>query len=149
MAMIQASEGYAPARIQQSPAMRQARAGGRRGPFWPLVLAILCLLLAGCRQSFEPITGASVTHWRDGRALAPARPMSDAQVQGLSAWLRAHPEGWHPVAATHAPAISLSVTHADGSVSGANLMSATLVVGDRQRHLSAAESAELHALVGR
>ena len=111
-------------------------------------IAVLCLMLGGCYEAFPQIKSASVTYWREGKPQGSAQQLSQEQVAKLSAWLQNHRWGWHPVIATYAPATMVSVTHADGTASSANLMKQVLIVGQSQRSLSETESQELHSLIG-
>lgn len=113
-------------------------------------VAILCLVLAGCDETFTParLASVSVTHWQGGKPLGGERQLSPQQVEKLSAWMQGHRRGWQPVMATYAPAILLLVKHADGTVSSANLMQEVLIFSHHQRSLSVAESQELHSIIG-
>lgn len=117
-------------------------------PFFRFVpITVLCLLLAGCYETFPPVRSASVTHWQSGKSRAP-QPLSPEQIAQLSSWLQDHRWGWYSVIATNGPGTSLSVTHADGTMSSAHLMRNVLVVGQYQRSLSEHESIELHSMIG-
>jgi hypothetical protein len=111
-------------------------------------VATLCLLLAGCYETFSPITSVNVTHWQGGKPQGAAQQLTPDQVEKLSAWLQDHRWGWHPVIATYVPANLLSVKHSDGTASSANLMQKVLIVGQNQRSLSESESQELHSIIG-
>ncbi len=111
-------------------------------------VAVLCLMLVGCYEAFPPIKSASVTYWQGGKPQGAAQQLTPEQIAKLSAWLQNHRWGWHPVIATYAPATLLSVTHADGTASSANLMKKVLIVGQSQRSLSESESQELHSFIG-
>ncbi len=111
-------------------------------------IAVLCLMLGGCYEAFPQIKSASVTYWCEGKPQGSAQQLSQEQVAKLSAWLQNHRWGWHPIIATYAPATMVSLTHADGTASSANLMKQVLIVGQSQRSLSETESQELHSLIG-
>lgn len=111
-------------------------------------LTALCLLLVGCYETFPTIRSASVTHWKDGKPQGFAQKLTPEQVTKLFAWLQNHRWDWHPVVATYARSILVSVTHSDGTTSSANLMQKFLIVGQYQRSLSESESQELHSIVG-
>lgn len=113
-------------------------------------VATLCLLLAGCDETFTSakLAGVTVTYWQAGKPLGGERQLSPQQVEKLSAWMQGHRRGWQPVMATYAPAILLLVKHADGTVSSANLMQEVLIFSHHQRSLSVAESQELHSIIG-
>lgn len=113
-------------------------------------VAILCLVLAACDETFTSakLAGVTVSYWQAGKPLGDERPLSPEQVEKLSAWMQGHRRGWQPVMATYAPAIFLLVKHADGTASSANLMQEVLIFGQHQRSLSVAESQELHSIIG-
>ena len=111
-------------------------------------IASLCLLLVGCYETYPPIKSASITHWQGGKPQGAALQLTPENIAKLSAWLQNHRWGWHPVIATYAPATLLTLTHSDGTISSANLMQKTLIVGQNQRKLSASESQELHSIIG-
>ncbi|MFZ2268081.1 MAG: hypothetical protein WAV95_10955 [Azonexus sp.] len=111
-------------------------------------VATLCLLLAGCYETFSPIKSANVTHWPGGKPQAATQQLEPEQVEKLSAWLQSHRWGWYPVIATYLPATLLSVKHSDGTATFVNLMHKILIVGQNQRNLSESESQELHSIIG-
>jgi hypothetical protein len=111
-------------------------------------VAVLCLMQGGCYETFSPIKSASVTYWYGGKPQSAMQKLTPEQIAKLSAWLQNHRWGWHPVIATYAPAIQITVSHTDGTVSSANLMKQVLVVEQKQRSLSESESQELHSFVG-
>lgn len=111
-------------------------------------ITALCLLLAGCYETFTPIASARVTHWQGGAPQTDAQPLSAEQVAQWSAWLQSHRWGWHPITATYRPGVVISLTHSDGTTSTVNLMQKVLVAGMHQRELSKGECQELHSLLG-
>ncbi len=108
----------------------------------------LCVLLAGCEETFPPIKSGEVTHWQQGRLQGTAQALTPVQAAALSAWLQHHRRGWQPVMATYAPEILILVVQTDGTEYGANLMPKVLIVGQHERAISAAEHNELLAILG-
>jgi hypothetical protein len=111
-------------------------------------VAVVCLSLVGCYQSLPPIKSASFTRWHAGKARSQPQQLTSEQVAKLSDWLQNHKWGWHPVAGTFLPVTLISLSHADGTFSSANLMKNIVIVGQHQRGLSESESQELHSIVG-
>lgn len=114
-----------------------------------VAITALCVWFAGCDESFPSIQSGEVTHWRQGRPLGAARQLTPAQAAALYTWLQNHPSGWQPVMATYAPEILILVVHANDAKSSANLLPNVLVVGQKQRTISATEHRELLAIITR
>lgn len=113
-----------------------------------VAVAAWCVWLAGCEETFPPIQSGEVTLWQQGRPQGAAQTLTPVQAAALSAWLQHHRWGWQPVMATYAPAILILAVQADGAKSGVNLRPEVLIVGQRERAISAAEYRELLAILG-
>ena len=111
-------------------------------------IAVVCLALGGCYESFSPIQAGSFTRWQSGESVGAPQQLTTEQIAKLSDWLQNHKWGWHPVTGTFLPVTLLSLSHVDGTSSSANLMNKTLIVGKYQRSLSEAESQVLQSIVG-
>ncbi len=113
-----------------------------------VVITALCLLLAGCYETFPAVKSATVTIWEGGKPQGAAQSLAPEQITRVSVWLPGHRWGWHLVSATYAPRVLLWVTHSDSTTSRINLMRHVLIVGARQRSLSKEESMEWHSMIG-
>jgi hypothetical protein len=114
-----------------------------------VVATMLCMMLGACYESTPPISSATATFWQGGKQKGAAHRLTHAQIAKLNVWLENHRWGWKPVLATYAPATVLLITHSDGTISSANLMEKTLVVGQSLLSLSEPESQELHSIIGK
>lgn len=112
-----------------------------------LVIPALVITLAGCYMDSVPVKSATVTQWQSGK-LVKSWELSPEQVSKLTKWLLDHRWGWHPVIATYAPNKLVSITHTDGTTSGANVMAKVIVINQSQRSLSEEESHVIHVLLG-
>ena len=112
-----------------------------------IALAALSILLTGCYVKTEPVSHVSVMPLQDGKPQGQARPLSPQSAAQLSTWLAEHRWGWMPVQGTFLPALAITLSHNDGSITHANLLGELLIVGDYQLSLSAAEHQQLSAIL--
>lgn len=113
-----------------------------------IVIVFLCLLIAGCYETFSPIQSGNITYWKNGRPQDADQQLTTEQVTNLSAWLQNHRWGWQPVIATYSPKINIYIVHSNGTKSSANLMQKILIVGQYQRSISETERQELLSIMG-
>ncbi len=104
-----------------------------------LAAIFMAALLAGCYMNTESISQASVTQWQGGKLQGKAKPLSPAATTQFDAWLTDHRWGWMPVHGTFLPALTISLTHTDGTVTTAHLRKGSLIIGDDQLRLAEAE----------
>ena len=104
-----------------------------------LAAIFMAALLAGCYMNTESISQASVTQWQGGKLQGKAKPLLSAATAQFDAWLTDHRWGWLPVHGTFLPALTVSLTHTDGTVTTANLRKGSLIIGDYQLSLADAE----------
>lgn len=113
-----------------------------------VAVTALCVLLAGCEENFPPIQSGEVTLWQQRRPQGAAQALTPAQAAAFSAWLQHHRRGWQHVMVTYAPAVLILAVQADGAKYGVNLRPDVLIVGQRERAISASEYRELLAILG-
>ena len=88
---------------------------------------LLAWLLSACTLEVPAATEAVVAITQ-GSGVARSERLTNAQMQGLSGWLKARSSGWLPSYVSYAPATEVRVKHADGSHTVVNIMQSKIVV---------------------
>lgn len=116
-----------------------------------ICIALLTILLTGCRLELPKLLSASVVRYAEGRAVATCT-LTPGQAALVHAWFVRHQTAWSPTLATYVPKLLIQTTHTGGQRSSINIWASGFVVvnvasGQFEQQFDAATFKELLAII--